>query len=578
MQDITESSQWPPKPYDTAFEKMAEWSAWYDGDTEALAETYTDGNQLRPSQFAGGLVGQVSRFFWGRPNVQKSNRVHVPTAADLARASSDLLFAEPPKFEFPSPEGDGEKPEWMDEAQDRLDLIFNNDHGASALSESGEVGSAYGGVFYRLWWSRGIADHVLWSPHAPDAAIPEFEYDRLVAVTFWHTLDNGKEGNTGKVIRHLERHEPGKITHSLYQGNSTKLGTQMPLDSREETAWVSEAVGDDGVIETGIDRMTAVYSPNVKPNRGWRKIPGLSQLGRSDYEGLEPLFDALDEAWSSMMRDVDLGKARLIVGEDMLDDLGPGRGGRWDSEREIFTPVAAGYGSAADGASGIDQVQFDIRHDAHSKVIAEILNAILTGAGISAAQFSDSTLTLGAQTATEVNSRNSMSERTRSKKIAYVRSALVDLAEAALLLDAQVFGTGVVFDDKPTVSFPVRSMQNPESQAGVLGQLKGGHLVSTQQAVEQLHPNWTPEQVEEEITRINEDMLEEARVAYGKAFEEEEAGGEPGAEEPFGEEMDEGLPEVVVPEGERDFGDDSTDPRITEMARRMTGDIDGDGM
>jgi hypothetical protein len=36
-------------------------------------------------------------------------------------------------------------------------------------------------------------------------------------------------------------------------------------------------------------------------------------LGRSDFSGLEISLDTLDEAHASWMRDIRLGKARLIV-------------------------------------------------------------------------------------------------------------------------------------------------------------------------------------------------------------------------------------------------------------------------
>ena len=65
--------------------------------------------------------------------------------------------------------------------------------------------------------------------------------------------------------------------------------------------------GDE--IETGIKRLTAVYVPNMLPNRLYRG----SFLGRSDFSGVEGLMDALDECYTSWIRDLRLGRGRIIV-------------------------------------------------------------------------------------------------------------------------------------------------------------------------------------------------------------------------------------------------------------------------
>ena len=95
------NTDWPPKPYDKLAEPMSTWSAWWAGDQDALTEIYATNQQTRTT--TRGLVNAVVKFFWGRPNQQGTTRLHVPAAADLARASSDLLFSERPTFTFPRP-------------------------------------------------------------------------------------------------------------------------------------------------------------------------------------------------------------------------------------------------------------------------------------------------------------------------------------------------------------------------------------------------------------------------------------------------------------------------------------------
>ncbi|KPC70110.1 hypothetical protein ADL26_17955, partial [Thermoactinomyces vulgaris] len=114
-------------------------------------------------------------------------------------------------------------------------------------------------------------------------------------------------------------HEPGVIEHGVYEGTADTLGMPMlnedgrpALDRFPATAPLADVVNDAGEIATGIERLTVAYVPNMRPNKVWRDIPEAAHLGVSDFSGIEGLLDANDLAYSSLMRDVDLGKARLV--------------------------------------------------------------------------------------------------------------------------------------------------------------------------------------------------------------------------------------------------------------------------
>ena len=63
------------------------------------------------------------------------------------------------------------------------DLIDDGTH--STLIEAAETCAALGGVFLRVVWDTDIQDRPWIDLVPPDAAVPEFKYGRLVAVTFW---------------------------------------------------------------------------------------------------------------------------------------------------------------------------------------------------------------------------------------------------------------------------------------------------------------------------------------------------------------------------------------------------------
>ncbi|WP_052071028.1 phage portal protein [Rhodococcoides fascians] len=502
--------KFPPKPFDEAQNDFKTWNAWYTGSPADLETIYAGNNMMRQSAMPGGLIGRLAKFFWGRPNLQATSKLHIPAPADLARTSSDLLFSQPIKFSLN--ENDTAR---GDAADKRMALMFNSEDAASTLLEAGELCSALGGTYMRLWWDESISDHVMLGSVAADGAIPTWTYNKLTAVTFWTTVLD----DNGIVLRHLERHEPGRISHALYQGDSGHLGRKVPLSEVQASEWAANVVDSEGGIETGVNGLTAAYIPNVRPNRRWRTKPGLTQLGRSDFDGLEPLFDALDEAYTSWMRDLDLGKARLFVDEGLMLNGGPGKGGVFDSEQAIFTPLREQLGSAANGNStGVQANQFAIRWQEHSQTCAEILNAILRGAGLSAQGFSDSNLTVGVPTATEVNSKDRLSERTRDKKINYWKSGLRPLAKVAMDIDAEQFGTGITLSEIPEIRFPTRSTQSPAEMSGSISALASANAISTVQMVKEQHPNWTQPEIDAEVELIKSEFAEKNAMTGGMGF------------------------------------------------------------
>lgn len=509
-----EGAQWPPKPYDRAADDMRIWQAWYAGNTDDLADIYGDAKyRQRMSATTGRLNYDRDVFFWGRPNPQGTKRRHVPAPANLSRAASDLLFSQPPKITV----GDGDKENASLTA--RLETIFDDDTFNGLLAEAAETASVLGGVYLVPWWDKEIADNVIPGIRNADRAIPEWNYDRLTAVTFWQTLSATGDS---PVVRHLERHERGKITHALYAGTENSLGSRQSLEDHPGTAWAAGVVNDKGEIFTGYDAMHVTYVPNVRPSRGWQADPILSRLGRSDYEGLEGEFDALDEVHTSWLRDVENAKSRIFVDETLLADDGPGEGGSFDVDRQIYTTLRpqGGLGGLDKGAP-LEQVQFNIRVQEHADTAAEILQHILQSAGISAQQFSDSGLTVGV-TATEISTRNAVSENTRQKKINYWTTALQQHARHVLRLDAIQFNTGVNVTDRINVKFPARAVQSEQEQAQIIATKRTANVISVKTAVQSLNPDWTSDEVDAEIERIRADQQLETKLAYGQGLDDGE--------------------------------------------------------
>ena len=123
------------------------------------------------------------------------------------------------------------------------------------------------------------------------------------------------------------------------------------------------------------------------------------------------------------MRDIRLGKARLMVPQSYLDNIGRGKGAVFEPEREVFLPVAMLVsGEAAIGASRSCRSS----SPSASRSTSRPVNA---SSRRSSARPGTRGQTLGlqgdiAQTATEVVARERKSLTTRGKKITYWRPGL----------------------------------------------------------------------------------------------------------------------------------------------------------
>jgi len=492
----TTSVTWPPKQLEQVTPVLGEWSAWWTGDPHALAGVYRgryDAPAVRPSQRRGGVVGALSRFWWGRPVTspgQQHDQTHVPLAADIARTSADLLFSEPPDLVV------DDKP-----TQARLEEVLS-DHLFATLTGAAEQAAALGGAYLRVTWDATISDAAFIVAVPADEAWPEFAWGRLRAVTFWHVV---AEDNT-TVWRHLERHElapdgvTGLVQHGLYQGTGTDLGRPVPLQDQPATAPLAAAVDANGYVIAGrTPGLAVVYVPNCDTTtaKAWRAVPAARGWGASDFDGIEPLLDNLDEIHGSWMRDLRLAKARILVARYMLDDNGPGSGASFNLDAEVYAPLKMELEES--GNAPITPQQFDIRFEEHRGTAREWTERIIRSAGYSLQTFGD--WDSAQMTATEVQSRDNRSLMTRGRKLRAWRPALTALVTKLLAVDADVFGR----PGNPEglqVRFPDGIWETPLQLAQTAQAMRAAEAASTRTLVALLHPEWDEIDVDDETTRI----------------------------------------------------------------------------
>lgn len=524
----TQDQTWPPSLFDPVAHKHRLWAAWFSGDPDQLGWAYynlgansatgraffrTTGEasipQPRPGQYRGGLLGSVDRYFWGQatPPGEKRSKLHIPVAGDIASMSADLLFAKRPRFDV-ADTGNTATVDWCEN-------WFNDDIHATFL-EGGELCAALGGVYLRSIYDTDISDRPILDLVHADAAVPEFRYGKLVSVIFWRVL--AEDGDD--VHRHLEQHDlqANVIYHGVYVGNQWELGRPVNIAGYPELGPVAATLNSDNAItfpDLPPDASTVSYLPNVRPNRIWRDIHGANALGRSDYQGVEGLMDAMDETYSAWIREIRLAKTRLIVPSQYLDSIGPGKGAVFEPDREVMSPLNFLAGST-DPSNSIVANQFKIRWQEYQQTLAKTAELVAQSAGYSPQTFGQNVTGTGPVTATEIEDRQRRTLLTRAKKLNYVRPVLGDVVYTQMWLDKIIFGRDVT-PVRPDITFPDAVLPSLQELAQTALALSNAEAASKETLVQLIHPDWTPDQVDEEVQRLREeagfDILGRARIA-----------------------------------------------------------------
>lgn len=521
----TTSRPWPPPEYNPITYQFRVWDAWWSADPVKLQWTFynlganspvgrayfaTTGEPglpvPRPGQFRGGLLGSIAYTFWGAPTPpgEKRTKLHVPIASDIAATSADLLFSKPPVVTASN-----------DANQAALDQLMDDGTHAKLL-QAAETASALGGVYIRVVWDTDVSDQPMLDVVPADAAVPLFSHGKLMGVTFWRIIsDDGTE-----VVRHLETHAPGQnaIYHQVYVGDQTDLGRIYPLTDFPETASLAQYLSEGNAItfpDMPKNASTVVYIPNMLPNKIWRDLgPAIAPLGRSDFTGVETLMDALDETYSSWQRDIRLAKARLIVPQQYLDNIGRGKGAVFDPDRQVYSPVSMMTSSG--GTSDIMANQFQIRVKEHQDTCADYINRIVQGAGYSGQTFGEYDGG-SAMTATEIRARERKTLITRNKKVLYWRPGLRDILYGWLAVKQSMFNDKSVTPERPEVEFPEVVLPDQLELAQTANALAQADAASKETLVRMVHPDWSDDEVKTEVRMIYAetglDLANRARVA-----------------------------------------------------------------
>jgi hypothetical protein len=486
MSDIT-SFYTPSEAWDELKKKrrlyVRKMSAAWSGDHQELRATARYGS------------------FWKRNGKAK---IHVPLAADIAAVSADMLFCERPRFTI----FDDNKEKAESVKQNRLDEIIRKNGVFNKLHEAAELASVGGDVFFKINYDQDTRDYPVLMVVSTEDALPEWRLGELQCVHFFTVIKEERDGL--RVWRLYERYERGKIFSAVFCGDGASLGP--------ESSGLLDELGLVPELTLPVDVLAAVQVFNMKPSR----VRIGADNGRSDFEGQRDQLDALDEVMSSWLRDIRLGKARLLVPAEYLRKKSVGMFSgeskyTWEFDEDVETLVALDI--ANDKNMAITPSQFEIRAEQHARTAETLIRNIISMAGYSPQSFGLD-INGSAESGTALHIREKKSYTTRGKKINYWDAPLEAIMTALLQLDRAIYHTNGIHDaDRVQVDFPDVLTSDIATVASAVNMLHTAQAASIETLVKMQHPEWSAKQVQDEVGLVMKEYGVEDPAAIAKMGE-----------------------------------------------------------
>lgn len=407
-----------------------------------------------------------------------------PLGERIPGAFADLIYGEAPEFTAAA-EGDQAHLGEMVEANGLADEL----RGGVGISSS--EGAS--------WW-RIIADRSCPYPtiewHSRLAVVPDFSGRQLRAVAFVQELQRPpfEDGDSKAVWRYVEIQVQGRSRNLLFRAEGPKdgLGKPQALDRH----WFTEDLAPEW--KHGIPMILAGYIPNVNGGAHSRV------MGRSDYHGVKDLLLELNEAASIGSENMKLTAKKRIVA--------PKRYLTADGEFPAGVDVLLAEETDSDPDKP-DQgiVQLEWSFDASSLVewIEHLTDTALTRARVAPQLVGR--YTEGAQTGPAFRARLLDSLLAAGGKARAWDTGVPKVLLAAQMVDAlpiEQGGFGHTWQ-KPSVAPGVKRASalpvDETEEANRIAAERGSEILSRRTAVEQRHPDWPEERVEEEMQRLKED-------------------------------------------------------------------------
>lgn len=442
---------WPPRSEENLWATVQARRRRYDNDPAQLFPYRTD------LHVPGDAKATAAR---------QRDYTPVPLARDIARFSSQLLFSDPPKLTI---DGDIETKAldaWasfnrLDEfLADAADNIAAEGSGALRIIQDDHVSDRFPLIVYEP------ADRVIWA-----TAHGRYTTGGVVVVE----RDSEESGVRWRL---LEYHGPGIVKRALFKGSLTGLGIRVALT---EGPLEFQKLRDE--VFTNVDKPTLIK---------WDNVPG----GHSDISGLDSLLDAIDDAETVGKKKLRGSKPLTFVNRKLADDAG-------NADLDDALLVGEGTMSPVEEPNQLAQVvQGRMEAEDHRIYCDHLRELAVSMAGYSLASwgFGDGGR---ADSGRALKLRNVRTLLTRSGKERMAGEAIPETCGVALAI---MLGRSEVEPLKPEIQFGDGWPVDRTEQSEELAKLRDALLISTRQALRELHPDFDEDKITVELAEIQADI------------------------------------------------------------------------
>jgi hypothetical protein len=410
-----------------------------------------------------------------------------PLARNIARAYADFLFSE-----------DLEITAGTEQSQEELEEVAAENRLPAQLHRVERLIVSEGERWWKIHVNRDVAGVPLLGWVSRLSVVPCFYGDRLLACAF--VSECGREQvSVGedeqpwmRVWRHVEVHADLRVVNVLYEGTSEELGDRVALDTRPETAEVEEEWNH------GLPMLAGRLVNDIDDD---------PTLGESEYDQVRDELLALNEAMTIAVENARLtGKDRIFAAGRLK------RGdGTFDSSMEVFE-LDEGGGTMGEGAGKPPIFAVEKVYDAEPLWlhIRNLVSTTLNRVGL-VPQFVGQDADGRAESGTAIRLRflpttNAAKGKAREWD-AYLPVILDLMLQVAGLSEKEGgFGRSYQKGELPSVE---RGDVLPVDEGETIGDnatAVASEIRSREIAIRAQHPDWSDEQVNEEIGRIEQDV------------------------------------------------------------------------
>lgn len=383
-----------------------------------------------------------------------------------------------------------------------VDLIVSENQLASKLHRAETLIVSEGEAWWKVWVDRECAITPLVDWCSRLAVVPLWRGSHLLACAFFTEVaiegvgatstvsDQSASGAT--VWRHVEVHTDRRVVNLLYKGSRGELGKRVDLAEREETADLQD------VWNHGLPMLAGRIVNDIDDD---------PSLGISDYDQQVDFFLALNEARTIGAENTRLtAKKRLFVAGSLIEP-----DGTFDAGSDVIAVDQAG-GTLGDSTDKAPVTEVEYSFDAKSLIEYDndLEAAILSRVGL-VPQLLGRGVEGHSQSGTAIRLRFLPTENAAGGKAREWDDKGPHILHLTMLVDAlpeERGGFGRSYSNllaPPTIE---RGSILPRDEAEIVEEnatAVGSGIRSRETAIREQHPEWTDEDVEEELKRIEED-------------------------------------------------------------------------